>query len=80
MFTRYKGINKAEFRLKVIKPHHFFMVAGMKRMQNCQYLPPLAAGRICPSLQAVLPSMSPAVGEGSRSQASNSSQRNPQTR
>lgn len=45
------------------------MVAGMKRMQKCQYLPSHAAGKICPSLQALLPSRSPAGGEGSLSQA-----------
>lgn len=67
-FRRHKGLNKAEFRLKIIKPHSFFMVAGMKRMQKCQYLPPHAAEKICPSLQALLPS---SWGEGSLSQAPN---------
>lgn len=39
------------------------MVTGMKRMQKCQYLPPHAAGKICPSLQASLPSGSQLGGK-----------------
>lgn len=78
-FTRYTGTNKAEFRLKIIKPHCIFMVAGMTRMQKCRSLPPHAAGRICPGLPAPLRSPPGApLGKGRLSRAPHSSRRNTQ--